>query len=207
MGDDEVLILKEANDNHIEEHTVGEFIEFCVDGRTSKAGKWTSVGKGKYFEGGAAAGGQMVDQRFLPGIAEGEARFMMIGTELNRIEHYLYIGGVSGETKTTIYPPTEPKYRKIKEKLEKEVPDIMNALGPKMEQLPLLWAADFIPVKDHKSDLVIGEFNCSCLGIAGYLTARGKDLASLSAADQAMGQKMVALIGQKALEALDAAQL
>ena len=27
----------EANDNHSEEHTVTEFIEFCVNGRTSKS--------------------------------------------------------------------------------------------------------------------------------------------------------------------------
>ena len=33
--DGEKLLLMEANDNHEEEHTVGEFIEFCVNGRTS----------------------------------------------------------------------------------------------------------------------------------------------------------------------------
>merc|ERR1711957_722884 len=102
--DDEVLILKEANDNHIEEHTVGEFIEFCVNGRNDKSGTWTSKGTGQYFAGGVEAGGQMVDQRFLPRIDEGEARFVMIGAALNRVEHYVYIGGVGGETKTTIYP-------------------------------------------------------------------------------------------------------
>merc|ERR1712190_655088 len=128
-GDDEVLVLKEANDNHIEEHTVGEFIEFCSNGRTDKSGTWTSKGTGKYYEGGKEAGGQMVDQRFLPGIDEGEARFMMIGLELYRIEHYVYIGGVGGETKTTIYPPTEPKYQKVKNKLKEDVPAIMKALG------------------------------------------------------------------------------
>jgi glutathione synthase/RimK-type ligase-like ATP-grasp enzyme len=32
-GDDEVLSLMEANDNHAEEHTVAEFIEFCINGR------------------------------------------------------------------------------------------------------------------------------------------------------------------------------
>merc|ERR1719394_1775877 len=40
--DDEMLILKEANDNHIEEHTVAEFVEWCVNGRTKKSGNWTS---------------------------------------------------------------------------------------------------------------------------------------------------------------------
>merc|ERR1711870_116281 len=44
---DEVLILKEANDNHIEEHTVDEFIEFCTNRRTDKSGEWISQGTGK----------------------------------------------------------------------------------------------------------------------------------------------------------------
>merc|ERR1719433_1510065 len=49
--------------------------------------------------GGVEAGGQMVDQRFCPRIDEGEARFVMIGKKLFRVEHYVYIGGVGGETK------------------------------------------------------------------------------------------------------------
>merc|ERR1712151_1073213 len=32
----EMLVLKEANDNHIEEHTIAEFIEWCENGRTDK---------------------------------------------------------------------------------------------------------------------------------------------------------------------------
>lgn len=201
--DDEVLILKEANDNHIEEHTVAEFIEFCVNGRTAKSGTWTSQGKGKYYEGGREAGGQMVDQRFLPRISEGEARFFMIGMELYGIEHYVYVGGVGGETITTVFAPTEPKYAVTKAKLEKEVPDIMKALGLDMGQLPLLWAADFIPVDDHKSELCVGEFNCSCLGITGFLDARGKDMAAVSTENQEKGQKMCDFIGEKALKILE----
>ena len=34
--DGEVLSLMEANDNHAEEHTVAEFIEWCINGRTEK---------------------------------------------------------------------------------------------------------------------------------------------------------------------------
>jgi len=204
-GDDEVLVLKEANDNHVEEHTVAEFIEFCVNGRTDKSGEWTSVGAGKYFAGGREAGGQMVDQRFLPRIDEGEARFMMVGPQLNRVEHYVYIGGVGGETKTTIYKPEDEgfPYKETQEKLEKEMPDYLKALGLPEGSLPLLWAADFIPVDDHKSPVVIGEFNCSCLGIAGFLNARGKDINDLSAEDAAVGQGMADLIGRKCCEALE----
>merc|ERR1712117_280884 len=195
--------MGEANDNHVEEHTVGEFIEFCVNGRTDTSGEWTSAGTGKYFEGGKEAGGQMVDQRFLPRIDEGEARFMMIGMQLNRVEHYKYIGGVGGETVTTIYGPDEERYSATREKLENEIEPMMEKMGLSMASLPLLWAADFIPVDNHKTELVIGEFNCSCLGLAGYLNARGKDLAGLSQEDVEMGQKMADLIGQAALGVME----
>merc|ERR1719210_8420 len=133
-SDGEMLILKEANDNHVEEHTVGEFIEWCVNGRTTKSGLWRSKGQGKYFEGGRAAGGQMVDQRYLPRIEEGEARFMMVGAQLYRIEHYVYIGGVGGEIKTTIYGPDAPEYAATRKKLQEETPQIMKALGLNMSK-------------------------------------------------------------------------
>ena len=81
-----MLDLTEANDNHKEEHTVAEFMDWCINGRTNKSGTWTSKGEGKYFAGGAAAGGQMVDQRYLPRIEEGEARFFMLGKQLYNIE-------------------------------------------------------------------------------------------------------------------------
>jgi len=205
-ADDEVLILKEANDNHIEEHTLAEFIEFCVNGRTAKSGTWTSKGTGKYFAGGVEAGGQMVDQRFLPRIDEGEARFVMIGKELNRVEHYVYIGGVGGETKTTIHKPSDADfpYKDMQKKLQDEVPIYLKSLGLAEDALPLLWAADLIPVDDHKAPMVIGEFNCSCLGLAGFLNVRGGDIKDLKPDDEAMGMAMANLIGEKALEALDA---
>jgi len=207
--DDEVLLLKEANDNHEEEHTVAEFIEFCVNGKTEKAGTWTSIGTGEYYKGGREAGGQMVDQRFLPRIEEGESRFMMIGNELNRVEHYKYIGGVGGETITTIYIPgddnfKEAKYDELQQKLQSEIGTYLTKLGLPEDALPLLWAADFIPVSDHKSTHVIGEFNCSCLGIAGFLNARGKDISELSEEDMKIGQAMADLIGQKCLASLEA---
>jgi len=209
---DEVLICKEANDNHIEEHTVAEFIEWCENGRTDKSGTWTSKGSGKYFEGGAEAGGQMVDQRFCPRIDEGEARFVMIGKKLFRVEHYVYIGGVGGETKTTIYPADAPDFpdttelplKTIQTKLEAELETYVTALGLSDADIPLLWAADFIPVDDHKTPMVIGEFNCSCLGLAGFLDARGKDLESLTPAQMAMGQEMANKIGALARSQLDA---
>merc|ERR1711994_196916 len=101
------------------------------------SGEWTSKGTGKYFEGGREAGGQMVDQRFCPRIAEGEARFVMIGKSLYRVEHYVYIGGVGGETKTTIYPANAEDFpdtdalplKTIQNKLEAELEEYITALG------------------------------------------------------------------------------
>merc|ERR1712241_493784 len=214
---DEVLICKEANDNHIEEHTVGEFIEFCVNGRTDASGTWTSKGQGKYFEGGVEAGGQMVDQRFLPRIEEGEARFVMIGKKLFRVEHYVYIGGVGGETKTTLYPADAPDFpdtdelplKRIQVELETELEAYVKALGLSEADIPLLWAADFIPIDNHKVGdkeikMVIGEFNCSCLGLAGFLDARGLDLKDLAPEKKEMGMEMANKIGELAKEQLDA---
>jgi len=78
VKDEDVLNLMEANDNHVEEHTVAEFYEWCLNGRTDKSGTWTSKGTGKYLEGGKAAGGQIVDQRFCGRILEGELRYNMV---------------------------------------------------------------------------------------------------------------------------------
>merc|ERR1712038_1538545 len=78
--DSDELILMEANDNHVENHTVGEFIEWCINGRTDKSGTWESKGTGKYLEGGKAAGGQITDQGFCGRILEGELRFNMVNT-------------------------------------------------------------------------------------------------------------------------------
>jgi len=203
-ADDEMLVLTEACDNHMEEHTVAEFIEFCVHGRTERSGKWTSPGVGRYLAGGREAGGQLVDQRFLPRISEGEARFLMVGREVYRIEHYVYIGGVGGETKTTMYRPDAPEFAAMKVKLEAEVPKIMEALGLPMSSLPLLWAADFIPIDGHSTPYVLGEFNCSCLGISEFLAARGRDLSAVAPEDAAAGQAMCDLIGARILDAVQA---
>merc|ERR1712007_220432 len=145
--------------------------------------------------------------RVLPRIDEGEARFVMIGKKLNRVEHYEYIGGVSGETKTTIYKPdTEDfpaNYKELQQKMENEMGDYLKALKLGDDALPLLWAADFIPVDGHKCHHVIGEFNCSCLGIAGFLNSRGLDLKDMTDDDRKMGEAMANLIGEIALKELE----
>merc|ERR550532_3631000 len=87
VKDDDTLILMEANDNHVEEHTVAQFVEWCINGRTDKSGAWTSKGTGKYLEGGKAAGGQITDQAFCGRILEGELRFNMVNNVCLGIIH------------------------------------------------------------------------------------------------------------------------
>jgi len=185
-GDDEVLSLMEANDNHAEEHTVAEFIEFCINGRTDKSGEWTSKGTGKYLEGGKAAGGQLVDQRFCPRIVEGELRYNLVGPKLIGIIHKKpKEGGISAVGGTgsiyTYYGPEEPKFKNLTTNfLEKDINQVMPSLGLEKEPIPLWWTGDFIlaspegtPSEEEK--WIIGEFNCSCVGISKCLAAYCKD--------------------------------
>merc|ERR1719420_201601 len=184
--DDEVLSLMEANDNHAEEHTVAEFVEWCLNGRTAKSGEWTSKGVGKYLEGGKEQGGQLVDQRFCPRIVEGELRYNLVCDGLVGIIHKKpKEGGISAVGGTgsiyTYYGPKEKKFASLtKSYLEQDMKKLMPFLNLSSEPLPLWWTSDFInssppgtATKDEK--WIVGEFNCSCVGISKCLPAYCKD--------------------------------
>merc|ERR1712025_1362167 len=126
MGGDK-LKLMEMNDNHVEYHTVGEFLEFCVRGPGGKAGEWKSTFPGKYLDGGREAGGQLVDQRLLPRISEGEVRNLMVGDACQMIIHKKPEGGlsaVSGNSAYTYYTPEDQKYAGLLANLKADVPDL-----------------------------------------------------------------------------------
>merc|ERR1719486_316245 len=210
--DDEVLELMEANDNHSEEHTVAEFIEFCVNGRTAKSGTWTSKGVGKYLEGGKEAGGMLVDQRFCPRIVEGELRYNSIGPKL---------GGISAVSGTgsiyTFYGPDEPKFANLTTNfLTKDIDKVMPALGLN-EPIPLWWTTDFIlasPVGTPSAEekWIVGEFNCSCVGISKCLPAYCKDdtpsvgWKDIAAEDQKEAMAIGNMMGQVAMDILEKAK-
>merc|ERR1711972_866375 len=169
--DDEMLELMEANDNHAEEHTVAQFIEFCVNGATEKSGEWTSKGVGKYLEGGKEAGGQLVDQRFCPRIVEGELRYNLIGPKVVGIIHKKpKEGGISAVGGTgsiyTYYGSEEPKFATLtKNFLTVDLDQIMPALGLPEEPMPLWWTTDFIlsspeGTEEKGEKWIVGEFNC-----------------------------------------------
>jgi len=212
----------EANDNHAEEHTVGEFIEFCVSGRTDKSGEWTSKGAGKYLEGGKEADGQLVDQRFCPRIVEGELQYNMVGDELVGIIHKKpKEGGISAVGGTgsiyTYYGPEEPKFMNLTDNfLKKDLPHVMPALGMGEEPIPLWWTTDFIlaspegtPAEEEK--WIVGEFNCSCVGISKCLPAYCKQdtpnacFTDIPAEDLAEAERYGNLMGEKALSILNSA--
>ncbi|CAJ1412317.1 unnamed protein product [Effrenium voratum] len=221
-ADDEVLDMMEANDNHSEEHTVAEFIEFCANGRTNSSGTWTSKGVGKYLEGGKAAGGQLVDQRFCPRIVEGELRYnMVVDTLVGIIHKKPKEGGISAVGGTgsiyTFYGPEETKFKALTDNfLKRDLPHVMPSLGLSEEPIPLWWTTDFIlaspegtPADQEK--WIVGEFNCSCVGISKCLAAYCKDdtpqasFKDIAADDLKEAQTYGDMMGSKALGILDAA--
>jgi len=221
--DGEMLELMEANDNHAEEHSVAEFIEWCVNGRTDKSGTWTSKGTGKYLEGGKEAGGQIVDQRFCPRIVEGELRYNLIMDSLVGIIHKKpKEGGISAVGGTgsiyTYYGPEEVKFKTLTENfLVKDLPQVMPSLGLGEEPVPLWWTTDFIlsspeGTPESEEKWIVGEFNCSCVGIskcgAAYCISGEKTDAKytdISPEDLAEAEKMGKMMGEKALKILSGA--
>ncbi|KAL3931285.1 MAG: hypothetical protein SGPRY_001187 [Prymnesium sp.] len=222
LDDGDWLKLMEMNDNHVEYHTVGEFLEFCVNGPTAKAGEspgnWQSTFPGKYLEGGKEAGGQLVDQRLLPRISEGEVRVLLSGDTCQMIIHKKPEGGLSavgGNSAYTYYEPTDPKYSDLLAKLMKDIPSLLKVMDLEGQTLPLLWTADYIP-KDPEyprtdgvdTEYVVGEFNCSCVGISKFQAVCGgeKTLADVPDEDYYEACKLTDLMGVKAIEMLENAK-
>merc|ERR1712014_307855 len=80
----------------------------------------------------------------------------------------------------------------------------MPTLGLSQSELPILWTTDFIP-KDPEAggegtEYVVGEFNCSCVGISKFQAKCGGGVADVSDEDYADGVKLTNMIGRKAVE-------
>merc|ERR1712054_176886 len=205
--------------NHVEYHTVKEFLTFCVDGPNAPgAGEWKSSFPGKYLEGGKEAGGQLVDQRLLPRISEGEVRCLLAGDTCQMIIHKKPEGGLSavgGNSAYTYYEPEDPKYADLLGKLMADIPSLLKVMDLEGQPLPLLWTADYIP-KDPElprtdgvdTEYVVGEFNCSCVGISKFQAVCGgeKTLADVPDEDYFEACKLTDLMGVKAIEMLNAAR-
>ncbi|KAJ1627798.1 hypothetical protein T492DRAFT_1146049 [Pavlovales sp. CCMP2436] len=213
LEDDDKIKLMEMNDNHVEFHTVKEFIIFCTDGPTAEgAGTWASSFPGKYLEGGKAQGGQLVDQRFLPRIAEGEVRMLMVGDVMQMIIHKKPEGGglsaVGGNSDYTYFKPGCAEYAELESKfVNHDIPMVMKQLDLENDPLPILWTGDFIPRDGDvpgTTDYVVGEFNCSCVGISKFQAVCGgeKTLADVSDADYYESCELTDLMGVTAVRML-----
>merc|ERR1711988_884521 len=114
----------------------------------------------------------------------------------------------------TFYGPDEPKFANLTENfMKKDLPNVMPALGLADEPIPLWWTSDFIlappegtPAEAEK--WIVGEFNCSCVGISKCLPAYCKDdtpnacYDDINAEDKAEAKRMGDLMGEKALAML-----
>ena len=150
LEDTDYVKLMEMNDNHVEYHTVKEFMVFCVSGPSGEgAGEWKSTFPGEYLKGGKEAGGQLVDQRLLPRIVEGEVRMLMVKDTLFKIIHKIPDGGMSavgGIAKYAFYEPGCPEFADLEKTfIEGDLPQLQRALDIEGQPLPLLWTSDFIP--------------------------------------------------------------
>lgn len=152
----------EAVDNHVEEHDLGEFIEFCQ----------------QYIVG---AHGQLVDMRFIPRIVEGEIRILLVGPQVVFIVHKKPAQTAdafsatlfSGATYTYDQPEKWPELIAF---FRKNLAVIKEKLGG--NELPLIWTADFMldTTAEGQDCYVLGEINCSCVGFTSDLDKGIQDM-------------------------------
>jgi len=147
---------------------------------------------------------------------EGELCYNMVADTLVGIIHKKpKEGGISAVGGTgsvyTYYGPKEKKFANLtKNFISIDLPKIMPALGLESEPIPLWWTSDFInsspPGTDAKDEKwIVGEFNCSCVGISKCLPAYCKDdtpnacFNDIPKKDMVEVKKLGNLIGRKGL--------
>lgn len=145
----------EAVDNHVEYHTLAEFMAFCE----------------QYIVG---ANGMLVDMRFLPRIKEGEIRILMVGAEPIFVVHKKPAEGKDSFSATLFsgakYTYDRPdQWNDLVSAFMDELPTICGTLG--RDDIPLIWTADFIldTNEDGSDAYILGEINCSCVGFTSHL--------------------------------------
>merc|ERR1712178_520274 len=116
----------------------------------------------------------------------------------------------------TYYTPEDPMYKRMIQNLYDDIPNLLPKMDLAGEPLPLLWTCDYIPknpegwskaenASDAETDYVVGEFNCSCVGISKFQAVCGgeKTLADVPDEDYFDAVALTDLIGFKAIEMLD----
>lgn len=153
---DAELKLTEARDNHTEQKTMQEFLEFCI----------------QYLEGN---NGMLLDMPFLERIIEGEIRILMLRNKAVNVVHKKPADKKDAFSATLFsgaqYRYDKPeKWPELVDLVQKMVPTIREKLGN--YDIPLIWTADFILDTDKetgKDKYVLGEINASCVGFSTHL--------------------------------------
>ena len=145
---------------------------------------------------------------------EGEVRMLMVRDTLFEIIHKKPAeGGMSAVGGTgaalAFYPPDAPEYADLRATfLGEDAPRLLEVLGLRGQPLPLIWTADFIPADGEapgSTRWIVGEFNCSCVGVSHFLDARGArvDVSDVSDEEYERGMRLCDLIGRTAVCMLD----
>lgn len=148
--------LTEAKDNHTEEKTLQEFMEFCIQYLTGK-------------------NGMLLDMPFLERIVEGEIRVLMLRDTVVNIVHKKP-ADTEDAFSATLFSGAKYRYDKPEQwpDLVKSVYDSLPIIQSRLGNydLPLIWTADFILDTDKntgKDKYILGEINASCVGFTTYL--------------------------------------
>lgn len=168
---DTKLKCTEAVDNHVEYHTLADFMKFCE----------------KYIVG---KNGMLVDQRFMPRIKEGEIRILMVSDKPVFVVHKKPAEGADAFSATLFsgakYTYDKPEdWQELVDMFISELPTISEELGG--FDIPLIWTADFmLDWDENKNDTyVLGEINCSCVGFTSQLDQGIQDIVAAEAIKRA----------------------
>ena len=167
---DTLLRCTEAVDNHVETHTLADFMDFCE----------------QYVVG---ENGMLVDMRFMPRITEGEIRVLLVGERPAFVVHKKP-AETEGAFSATLFSGARYTYQTPDEwpaliaMFRSELPRIRERLG--VDTVPLLWTADFmLDTDDDGADTyVLGEINCSCVGFTSQLDQGIQDMVATEAIRQ-----------------------
>lgn len=148
---DTLVQCTEASDNHVEMHTLDNFMTLCE----------------KYM---AENNSMLIDMPYLPRISEGELRLLLIANKPIAVIHKKPTNSVdafsatmfSGAKYTVFQTETFPNLIRL---FEDNLHLILK--NAKLKEYPILWTADFILDFDEiqNEKYVLSEINCSCVGI------------------------------------------
>merc|ERR1712039_543625 len=150
VEDSDELILMEANDNHVENHTVLEFINWCLYGRDEGkgAGEWASKGMSAvggtgseyfFYDNGVISDSKLGSCDFVAYVqkeASGDGNHHRCATDEGpaKVE-------AGTHEKKTINIDLEALRKKF---VEQDCPILMKTLELPEEPIPLWWTADMI---------------------------------------------------------------